>query len=121
MVVKKVKNVAAAVRQRLLNKSKTENRPFEEIARRYAMERFLYRLSLSEYRDRLILKGALMFAAWNSSIYRPTLDIDMLGLLSNDAMTLEECIREIGNYILNDAIPLFYIIFFNKRFKHNIA
>ncbi|MCL2218373.1 MAG: nucleotidyl transferase AbiEii/AbiGii toxin family protein [Chitinispirillia bacterium] len=95
MTVKNLKDVAASVRQRLLNKSKAENRMFDEIVRRYAMERFLYRLGMSEYRERLILKGALMFAVWKNSIYRPTLDIDMLGLISNDATTLEECICDI--------------------------
>jgi predicted nucleotidyltransferase component of viral defense system len=97
-----VKNIAASVRQRLLDKSKTENRSFEEVVRRYAMERFLYRLSRSEYRERLILKGALMFAVWKSSIYRPTLDIDMLGLISNDAATLEKCVRDICSVKVKD-------------------
>ncbi|MDR2578412.1 MAG: nucleotidyl transferase AbiEii/AbiGii toxin family protein [Chitinispirillales bacterium] len=95
MTAKNVKDIAVSVRQKLLNKSKAENRPFEEIARRYAMERFLYRLGQSEYKERLILKGALMFAVWESSIYRPTLDIDMLGLIGNDAAILETCIKEI--------------------------
>ncbi|MDR3011607.1 MAG: nucleotidyl transferase AbiEii/AbiGii toxin family protein [Chitinispirillales bacterium] len=95
MTTKNIKDAAASIRQRLLNKSKVEKRSFEEIVRRYAMERFLYRLGLSEHRERLILKGALMFAAWENSIYRPTLDIDMLGLISNDTATLERCIRDI--------------------------
>jgi hypothetical protein len=105
MTVKKVKNVAASIRQKLLNKSKEENRPFEEFARRYAIERFLYRLSKSGYRERLILKGALMFAVWKQSIYRPTLDIDMLGRMNNDAATLEKCICDIClEKVENDGI-----------------
>ncbi|MBN1981519.1 MAG: nucleotidyl transferase AbiEii/AbiGii toxin family protein [Chitinivibrionales bacterium] len=95
MTVKKVMNMAASLRQKLLNKSKAENRSFEELVRRYAMERFLYRLSRSEYRQRMILKGAMMFAAWKNSLFRPTLDIDMLCRMSNDATVLEKCIREI--------------------------
>jgi predicted nucleotidyltransferase component of viral defense system len=105
MTDKKVKNVAASIRQKLLNKSKAENRPFEEFARRYAMERFLYRLSQSGYRERLILKGALMFAVWKQSIYRPTLDIDMLGRMDNDAAMLEKCIRDVcSEKVDNDGI-----------------
>lgn len=95
MTSKNVKNIAASARQKLLNKSKEENRSFEELVRRYAMERFLYRLSQSEYRDKLILKGALMFAVWKKSIYRPTMDIDMLGRLNNDSVALEKCVRDI--------------------------
>ena len=105
MTARNVKNMAASIRQKLLNKSKTENRPFEELVRRYAMERFLYRLSQSEYHEQLILKGALMFAIWNRSINRPTLDIDLLGRMNNDAAVLETCIRDIcSSQVADDGI-----------------
>ena len=39
-------NIAASVRQRLLNKARADQRPFSELLQYYAMERFLYRLSL---------------------------------------------------------------------------
>jgi hypothetical protein len=45
MTAKQIKNVAASIRQRLLNKAKNDHRPFEEIVRLYAMERFLFCLS----------------------------------------------------------------------------
>ena len=38
-------NVAASVRQRLLNKARADQRPFNELLQYYAMERFLYRFS----------------------------------------------------------------------------
>jgi hypothetical protein len=31
---------------------------------RYVLERLLYRLSVSKYRDRFILKGALLLSVW---------------------------------------------------------
>ena len=46
-----LKNIAASVRQRLLNKSRSDIRPFQELVQYYAMERFLYRLSKSSYKD----------------------------------------------------------------------
>ena len=55
-----VKNIAASIRQRLLNKAREDKRPFNELLQYYAMERFLYRLSISPHKDRFILKGALM-------------------------------------------------------------
>jgi hypothetical protein len=55
-----VKNIAASVRQRLLNKVRLGNRPFQELVQYYAMERFLYRLSRSQHANSFILKGALM-------------------------------------------------------------
>jgi len=45
------KNIAASVRQRLLDKAKETGRPFNELLRYFAMERFLYRLSKSPYAD----------------------------------------------------------------------
>ena len=95
MTAKNVKDLAASIRQKLLNRSKSENQSFEEIVRRYAMERFLYRLGLSQYKEQLILKGALMFAVWKNSISRTTLDIDMLGRISNSVTVIEKCICDI--------------------------
>jgi hypothetical protein len=47
LTVDVVKNMGASVRQRLLNYAKAEDRPFAEVLQYYAMERFLYRLSVS--------------------------------------------------------------------------
>jgi len=41
--MKPPKNIAASVRQRLLNRSRSDKRPFNELLQYYAMERFLYR------------------------------------------------------------------------------
>lgn len=78
MSVKSPTNVAASVRQRLLNRARIDHRPFNELLQYYAMERFLYRLSRSPHAKRFILKGALMLRAWNSPEFRPTMDIDVL-------------------------------------------
>jgi hypothetical protein len=73
------KNIAASVRQRLANLAQTQKEDFQLLLSRYARERLLYRLSLSEYRDRFILKGALLFSYWTGAPHRPTRDIDLLG------------------------------------------
>lgn len=77
------KNLSASVHARLLNLAKERKRPFQEILQYYAMERFLYRLSKSEYQDRFVLKGALMFTAWGIPSRRPTRDIDLRGYVNN--------------------------------------
>ncbi|MBT4482356.1 MAG: nucleotidyl transferase AbiEii/AbiGii toxin family protein [Candidatus Latescibacteria bacterium] len=59
------------------------------------MERFLYRLSKSQYVDRFILKGGLLLRAWRSPEIRPTMDIDMLGLTSNEESNIIVQIQEI--------------------------
>lgn len=89
------KNVPASVRQRLLNRSRSDKRPFAELLQYYAMERFLYRLSQSDLADRYILKGALMLRVWGSPEIRATMDIDMLGKTSNEEPRIIAHIREI--------------------------
>ena len=84
MKLKPPKNVPASVRQRLLNRAKNDKRPFNELMQYYAMERFLFRLSKSAYARRFILKGALMLRVWHSPEFRPTMDIDLLGMTSNE-------------------------------------
>jgi predicted nucleotidyltransferase component of viral defense system len=82
--VKPIKNVSASVHQRLLNLSRQSGRPFNELAQFYALERWLYRLARSDYRNHFVLKGALMLLAWEMPFSRPTRDIDLLGRVSND-------------------------------------
>ena len=95
--MKPIKNISASVRQRLLNRAKSDQRPFNELLQYYAMERFLYRLSKSEHAKKFILKGALMFRVWNAPVIRPTMDIDMLGKTSN---TEDEIISQIGEIMV---------------------
>jgi hypothetical protein len=73
------RNLPASVRQRLLNISKSTGDPFDLILIRYALERFLYRLSISPYANQFILKGAMLMAVWGGGLHRPTWDLDLLG------------------------------------------
>lgn len=89
------KNIEASIRARLLNKAKETGRPFAEVFQYYGMERFLYRLSQSKYADAFILKGALMFMAWDVPERRTTRDMDFLGRFDNEIAKLEGIIKEI--------------------------
>jgi hypothetical protein len=93
--MKPVRNVPASVRQKLLNRARSEKRPFNELLQYYAMERFLYRLSQSSHAKRFILKGALMLRVWQSPELRPTMDIDMLGRTSNDQDAIIKQIQDV--------------------------
>ena len=88
-------DVTASVRQRLLNRSRSDNRPFNELLQYYAMERFLYRLSQSQYANDFILKGGLLLRVWHSPEIRPTMDIDMLGKMVNEESGIIALIKEI--------------------------
>ena len=58
--MRSLRNVSASVRQRLLNRARSDCRPFSELLQYFAMERFLYRLSKSLHARRFVLKGALL-------------------------------------------------------------
>lgn len=90
-------NVAASVRQRLLNLSKEKGEDFTLTLVRYAAERFLYRLSRSPHPERFILKGALLLATRVDRPYRPTRDIDFLEYGEASKEALAKAIAEIAN------------------------
>jgi hypothetical protein len=95
MTRQSTKDIDASVRQRLLNKARQSGRPFNEILQYYAMERFLYRLSKSPYANNFVLKGALMFNVWRGPLSRPTMDIDLLGRLTNDMESVIAALRRV--------------------------
>ena len=88
-------NVAASVRRRLLNRARAERRPFDELLQYYTLERFLYRLGHSPYSRQFVLKGALLFWAWQAPLARPTRDIDLLGRTNNNVEHIEGLMRAI--------------------------
>ena len=87
------RDLSASVRQRLLNQSRAQNRPFQELLQYFAMERFLYRLAKSPYADRFILKGALLLTAWRAPVSRPTMDIDLAGRTNNQLDHIKEIVN----------------------------
>jgi len=83
-----VTNKAASIRQKLLNLSRERGESFDFVLQQYAIQRLLYRLSVSEYHDQFLLKGAMLFSVWTGDLHRPTKDIDLLGFGSNDTDVL---------------------------------
>jgi predicted nucleotidyltransferase component of viral defense system len=100
-------NVAASVRQRLLNLSKQKGEDFTLTLVRYAAERFLYRLSRSAHAEHFILKGALLLATRVNRPYRPTRDIDFLEYGEASKVALAKAIAEIANAEVEDDGLLF--------------
>jgi len=98
------RNVAASVRARLLNKARAEKIDFNLLLTRYALERVLYRLSVSEQRDQFLLKGALLFDIWFDVPHRPTHDADLLGFGSAEIPHLENLFRKISQVASDDGI-----------------
>lgn len=98
------RNIAASVRARLLNKAHAEKLDFNVLLVRYALERILYRLSVSEQRGQFLLKGALLFDLWFNTPHRPTHDADLLGFGSAEIGHLENLFHEISQIACGDGI-----------------
>lgn len=89
------KNPATSIRDRLLIYAREQNRPFQEILQYYAMERFLYRLSKTVFKDQFILKGGLVFYALDLNLRRVTRDIDFRSYAQNETTTIKQILNEI--------------------------
>lgn len=92
---RELRNIGASVRARLLDRARAERSDFQILLTRYALERLLYRLSVSPHRDRFILKGAMLFVTWVADPFRPTRDLDLLGSGDNGAEAIAETFRVI--------------------------
>lgn len=90
-----VKDMAASVRQRLLNLARERGENYQLLLTRYALERFLYRLSISRYAQRYVLKGAFRFMAWTNEAHRPTKDLDLAGSGDESPQELGKIVSEI--------------------------
>ena len=94
----------ASVRAKLKNKAQSQGKEFNLVLTRFALERFLYRLSISEYRDQFVLKGALLFDLWFDFPLRATRDIDLLGFQTPDKTYLIKVFRTLCLMKLMDGI-----------------
>jgi hypothetical protein len=74
-----LKNIGASVRARLTDKARSRGDNVQLILLRFAIERLIYRLTQSKYRDDFVLKGAMLFSLWAKVPYRSTGDLDLLG------------------------------------------
>lgn len=88
-------DVAASVRQRLLNLAKATGEPFQRVLDRFVLERVLYRLSVSRYQGAFALKGAALYYLWGDMAPRPTRDLDLLAKGEPDIPRMEETFREV--------------------------
>ena len=104
MTRKKSKHTPASVRARLLTLAQNKGEDYQRVLGRYAIERFLYRLGRSPYRDKFALKGATLFTLWTGQTHRPTKDLDLLGRGSSAIGEVETTIRAICEIQEDDGI-----------------
>jgi hypothetical protein len=94
--------LAQSVKARLVNHAKGRELDPNHVLRRYALERFLYRLSVTPDVDRFALKGAFMLVAWLGEEVRPTKDVDLLRFGDTTDDVLEELFGDVCDIDMPD-------------------
>ncbi len=89
------KNLAASVRQRLLNLAREEERIFQVVLVAFGLERLIYRLSISKYRNDFVLKGGMLVTLWTNDPGRFTRDVDFLAFGEEDEGRLKTTFADI--------------------------
>lgn len=97
-------NIGASVRARLGALAREKGINLELLLVRYAHERLLYRLGQSKYRQRFILKGAMLQTIWLADPFRPTRDLDLLGRGDSEPESLRTAFREILAIECDDGV-----------------
>ena len=87
----------------LQNKARRDGRPNAELQQLYVLEGFLARLAGSPYRERFVLKGGVLLAAFGTR--RPTRDVDFQALhVANDTATVRALVIEVAGLVLDDGL-----------------
>lgn len=72
-------NSVASIKDRLKNKSRETGRTLQELFTLYGLERTIYRLSVSPYKENFVLKGGIfLYALYQGDYPRSTTDLDLL-------------------------------------------
>ena len=98
---------AMSLKARIRNIAKAKNIKAQVLLQNYMFERFLERLSLSEYRDRFVLKGGMLITAIVGITTRSTMDLD--ATLRGIALTEENlrgAMRSICSVSIDDGVIL---------------
>ena len=87
--------MAASVSRRLLNHANRIGADPNLILLWYALERLLYRLSVSPHAERFVLKGAMLFRLWGGDDFRATRDLDLLSVLNSERSIMRDVFSEL--------------------------
>lgn len=96
---------ATQLKAKVRNVSKGNDKISKAMLRIFFMERFLERVSLSEYKEHFILKGGMLVSSLLGISARATMDIDTtvqaLPLIKED---IEKIVEQICNVPIDDNI-----------------
>ena len=96
---------ARQLKDLIRNLSREKSADAQLLMRNYMMERFLERISLSEYRDKFILKGGMLVAAMVGLDARSTMDLDATVKGANvNVEEIENLISAIVSVPIDDSV-----------------
>ena len=96
---------ARQLKDLIRNLSREKSADAQLLMRNYMMERFLERISLSEYRDKFILKGGMLVAAMVGLDARSTMDLDATVKGANvNVEEIENLISAIVSVPIDDGV-----------------
>lgn len=85
-------------------RSSKEYQDLQRLLMRFAMERFLYRLSASRYGDDFILKGAMLLEVYLHTALRTTKDMDFLVQGEFSVDSVRRMLAEVGAIAQDDGL-----------------
>lgn len=96
---------AKQLKDLIRNLSKKKSADAQILMRNYMMERFLERISLSQYQDKFILKGGMLVAAMVGLDARATMDIDAtIKGADVNVEAVESIIMDIISFPMEDGV-----------------
>ncbi len=96
---------AMSLKAKIKNYAKNNNIAAQVVLQNYMFERFLVRLSESEYREKFVIKGGMLIAAIVGLDTRTTMDLDTT--LKNLPLTEDkvfEAVKSVGSIDLGDGV-----------------
>ena len=107
-------DIAASVLAKLRNKAKASGIGYQQCLQLFVQEEFLRRLSKSDYKDNLVLKGGLFIYTLTNFESRATIDVDFL--LKNLPNSID-AVKELITKIINTSAGNDYIVMDAKGFE----
>ncbi len=95
-----------SIKARLKNQAIEKGHLFQTELTTYALERTIYRISISDYVEKFTLKGGIfLYALFDGNFTRATSDIDLLAYkISNEMQDMRKIFGKIFSIVVDDAL-----------------
>lgn len=109
------RNIGASVNQRLRVLARESGADFGTVQVRYALERLLWRMTQTQWADRLTLKGSLIFVPKFGDVHRPTSDMDVDGSGPGGIDDLLQMVRDAASIPCDDGVEFLVATMLTKK------